>query len=131
MRIIQEVLRLDPSNEHAVRAVMRIDHQVGDGAALRRHYAALLERFLQDYDAEPSRDTAELYARLASEKPQRPADPSSAAEDAPAGGPAAAAPASRKRFWLFAVPVIAAVALAIATLFGFVRDAPAQREVSP
>ena len=123
MSIIQEVLRLDPSNEHAVRAVMRIDHQVGDGAALRRHYAALLERFRQDYDAEPSRDTAELYARLASEKPQRPADPSSAAEDA-SGGPAAAAPASRKRFWLFAVPVIAAVALAIATLFGLFRDAP-------
>ena len=130
MSIIQEVLRLDPSNEHAARAAMRIDHAIGDSAALRRHYAALIERLRQDYDAEPSRETVELYARLAGESaPQLPADAQIAREktlDVPAPAP----PDPNKRRWLLAVPAIVTVALAISALFGLFRDASGEDQGS-
>ena len=62
--ILSEVLRLDPVNEEATRLAMRIDRQIGDSSAVRRHYAALRDRLREDYDAEPSPETAELYARI-------------------------------------------------------------------
>ncbi|HET6536400.1 MAG TPA: hypothetical protein VFG41_09475, partial [Sphingomicrobium sp.] len=54
-----EVLRLDPVNEAAARLAMRIDKQLGDSAALHRHYGALRDRLAEDYGAEPSAETSQ------------------------------------------------------------------------
>jgi DNA-binding SARP family transcriptional activator/TolB-like protein/cytochrome c-type biogenesis protein CcmH/NrfG len=65
LEIVAEVLRLDSVNEAAARLAMRIDWQLGDSAALHRHYSALRQALLDDYGVEPSAETADLFARLA------------------------------------------------------------------
>lgn len=62
--IVAEVQRLDPSSEEAARLAMRIAHQQGDGGSLHRHFHILRERLRADFDAEPSRETQELFSEL-------------------------------------------------------------------
>lgn len=63
--IVSEVLRLDPVNEEATRLAIQIDHELGDSGSLHRHFNALKQRLRDEYDAEPSQETTELFARLA------------------------------------------------------------------
>jgi DNA-binding SARP family transcriptional activator/TolB-like protein len=65
LEIACEVLRLDPADEPAARLAMRIDKQVGDNAALHRRYSVLRDRLRDEYDAEPSPETVDLFAKLA------------------------------------------------------------------
>jgi DNA-binding SARP family transcriptional activator/TolB-like protein/Tfp pilus assembly protein PilF len=63
--LVSAILRIDPVDEEATRHALRIDHEIGDRGALHRHFTALRDRLAQDYDAEPSAKTTELFARLA------------------------------------------------------------------
>jgi len=65
-RLVEELLRLEPADERVGRAAMRIEHALGESAGVRRHYAALCGHLRDDYDASPSRETVDLYQRLAS-----------------------------------------------------------------
>ena len=62
--IVAEVQRLDPSSEEAARLAMRIAHRQGDSGSLNRHFELLRERLRADFDAEPSRETQELFNEL-------------------------------------------------------------------
>lgn len=93
LSIIDEVLRLDPSNEEAARIAMRIDHQLGDSSALRRHFSNLRDRLREDYDAEPLAETRDLFLRLSSGAEIAGPAPAEAA----ASRPRAPAPAATRR----------------------------------
>lgn len=115
--LVGEILRLDPVNEEATRLAMQFASELGDRVALNRYFAALRDRLREDYGAEPSPETAELFARLGSGRPQPPAvmEPESAA--APRVQPTGPAR-------LAALTAIgAALVLAIAALFVLWRQA--------
>lgn len=63
--LVTEIVRLDPVNEEAARIALEIDHELGDSAALHRHFQMLRDRLREDYDAEPSAETVALFKRLA------------------------------------------------------------------
>ena len=121
--IVSEVIRLDSANEQAVRVALRIDKQLGDNAALHRHYAALRDRLREEYDSEPSPETVELFARLANGK-------QSGAQPKPRVDPQAAADGERpaSTHWLgkrlpIALAAFAAVAALVAAAFLFLPRA--------
>ena len=62
--LVAEILRIDPVNEEATRLAMRLSHELGDRVGLHRHFTALRERLKADYDAQPSAETLQLFARL-------------------------------------------------------------------
>lgn len=62
--LVSEILRLDPVNEQATRLAMRIDHELGDSGALHRHFAVLRDHLHDEFDADPSPETAALFAAL-------------------------------------------------------------------
>ena len=132
MSIVEEVLRLDPANEQAARAAMRMDHELGDGSALRRHYGALHERLRHDYDAEPSRETAELYARLARDKGGRLPDEAETAREEPPRDPDRSVRVPGAKRWSIVLGVMVVLAVAIASSFGLFRaSAPALQPGQP
>ena len=74
--IVDEILRLEPVNEAARRLAMRIAHQLGDRVALHRHFEALCDGLRDDYGAEPSPETVELFGLLSDAPgPSRPPPP--------------------------------------------------------
>ena len=105
--LVSAILRLDPVNEEATRLALRIDHELGDRGALHRHFAALRDRLSQDYGAEPSIETMELFGRLANGDARAARD-----EEPPASPPAVAQPTGSRR----AVAIIALLVLAIAAV---------------
>lgn len=110
--LVSEILRLDPVNEEATRLALEIDHELGDSRALHQHYQALAGRLRDDYDAEPSAETSELFRRLSVGTAPKSERNQATATDVP--------PAVRRHGWLsFVVPLtILTVALALlATLF--------------
>jgi DNA-binding SARP family transcriptional activator/TolB-like protein len=62
--LVSEILRLDPVNEEATRLALRIDRELGDSRALHHHFEQLRERLHDEYGAEPSSETVELFKRL-------------------------------------------------------------------
>ncbi|HEY7005317.1 MAG TPA: tetratricopeptide repeat protein [Sphingomicrobium sp.] len=62
--LVAEILRIDPGNEEATRLAMRLTHELGDRVALHRHFIALRDRLREDYGAEPSAETVDLFERL-------------------------------------------------------------------
>lgn len=119
MDIVAEVLRLDPLNEEAARAAMRIDHQLGDNGALHRHYAMLRERLRDDLGAEPSPETVELFERLSNGNGKRETQ-----SDEPATSPAAPvrmAELKRPRGYVALAAALAVLVFAAAYVFAF-RD---------
>ena len=109
--IVAEVLRLDPANEEATRLALAIDHQLGDNVALHRRYAALRERLREDYGAEPSAQTAELFRQLTEAAP---ASGSRQPEARQAAEPLETARPAAKRFPLLAALAVLAIAAAVA-----------------
>lgn len=116
--LVSEILRLDPVNEEATRLALRIDHELGDNRALHHHYQMLCGRLRDDYDAEPSAETAELFRQLSDGSvPRLRGEPENAARPAPRG----------RLGWRRAVvpSMILAAALALlALLFMREREAP-------
>ena len=111
--IVAEVQRLDPCNEEAARLAFRIAARTGDGGSLHRHYKLLRERLRTDYDAEPSRETRELFEQLSGDS--TPAILPSAAPEATTPAPTAGESRKPDR-WVLAVPVIAVLGLVAATV---------------
>ncbi len=112
--IVAEVQRLDPCSEEAARLAMTIDRRLGDRSAIHRHFEVLRDRLRADYDAEPSRETRELFEQCAADEDRR-------VGSAPRPEPAAAAPppppliAAGKRPWRAPLAVLF---LGLLTLIG-------------
>lgn len=122
LELAGEILRLDPGNEDATRLAMRCAHQAGDSVALHRHFTALRDRLGEDYQAEPSTETLELFAKLGNGHAAKALQPA-AAEPSPQPPlpPAEPAPA---RYRLIAMAMIAAMlVVAVAALTVLWRDA--------
>ena len=130
MSLVEELLRLDPADERAARAAMRIDHALGESAGVRRHYAELCAHLHEEYDVAPSRETVELHERLVSGDPGG----GQARPDQPAGiltrDWAGAAPRAALH-WSAALGAVALLALAIAGMFLLLRPFPRVAESSP
>jgi len=110
--LVSEILRLDPVNEEATRFAMRLAHELGDSVALHRHFAALGERLRDEYDAEPSPETVELYGRLANGRPAMAAGELESAASHPAAEPAQKRGSSRRFLPIAAALVVLAIAVA-------------------
>jgi DNA-binding SARP family transcriptional activator/TolB-like protein len=129
--IVAEVQRLDPSSEEAARLAMRIAHRQGDSGSLHRHFEVLRERLRGDFDAEPSRETQELFRELSDRAtPPQPASGEPDAGDVLAATPAPAAipptPHGLTKRWALAIP-----ALAVLAGLGAVAWKPAAGPASP
>ena len=109
--LVSAILRLDPVNEEATRLALRIDHELGDRGALHRHFATLRERMVQDYGAEPSAETTELFARFANGD----AHPTQIEQPVSASSMPVRAEASAR--WRWAVAPLIVLAVAAAALF--------------
>ncbi|QNP45240.1 hypothetical protein H9L14_11410 [Sphingomonas sediminicola] len=68
IELVTALLRFDPANEGATRSALQLDHELGDNAALYRHFHSLKERLAVDFDAAPSNETVELFERLSNER---------------------------------------------------------------
>ena len=68
IELVTALLRFDPANEEATRSALQLDHELGDNAALYRHFHSLKERLAVDFDAAPSNETVELFERLSNER---------------------------------------------------------------
>lgn len=112
--IVAEVQRLDPSCEEAVRLAMRIDHELGDRGALHRHFDLFRERLKEDYAAEPSDETLELFRRLTS-----PSAAPGRRHAAIGDGDVELAPAPRALAGISNRSRLALLALALLALLGF------------
>jgi DNA-binding SARP family transcriptional activator/TolB-like protein len=86
--LVSQILRLDPVNEEATRLAFRIDHQLGDSRALHHHFNSLSGRLREDYGAEPSAETADLFRKLASAPAARVANLEGGAERGESSEPA-------------------------------------------
>lgn len=117
--ILAELLRLDPDNEEAVRAALRIDHALGDSLALRRRYAAHQKRLWDEYGVLPTDETAELYKALTAN-----GRPNGAARG-PSNGSLAAGNSQRPlapRTWYVAAVALAGFLVAIGSLYLVLRS---------
>jgi DNA-binding SARP family transcriptional activator/TolB-like protein len=121
--ITSQVQRLDPTSEEAARLAMRIDHALGDRAALHRHFDLFQRRLRDDYDTAPSTETLELFRELSGGPEPGPGKPVPTPGPAPIEPGDAASPAAvaeeqaPARPRLFAA-LIAAFALALLVLAG-------------
>ena len=129
MCLVEELLRLEPTDERAARAAMRIDHALGESAGVRRHYAALCAHLRDDYDVSPSRETVELYQQLTSNVVAEPAY-AERPDDGMAPAPVILQPNAALR-WPVAVGMVALLALAIAGFFLLLRPNPLSPPDSP
>jgi TolB-like protein/Tfp pilus assembly protein PilF len=134
LELVGEILRIDPANEEATRLAMVAAHQAGDSVALHRHFTALRDRLRADYQAEPSAETLELFAKLGNGHAARSAPPVPAAGE-PVPGPQPARAERPARVQLIAMATIAAVLVAAVAVLVFLRrdavekPAPARRVV--
>lgn len=85
----QRWLGLDPLNENAHRAVMRLYAGLGDRAGLRRQYEACTKILKEQLGVPPQRETVELYQHLikgpqAQAALRQPAQPDDGGQPAPA-----------------------------------------------
>jgi DNA-binding SARP family transcriptional activator len=116
---------ISPDDEHGLRRHMVILGTLGDRAAALGAYAEFSRRFRQEFDAEPSWESRQLYQalRLSGGPPDevRPLEPSRCGRGAPTGvGPSfPTRPSGRGRgsVWAAGIAVVAAFVLA-----GFVHD---------
>lgn len=134
--LLTQVVRLDPLNEEAARTALGLAHELGDRAALHRHFHLLRDRLREDLDAEPSAETIALFKRLANggaaeyaEEPAGRARPDAA--PAPPSTTAAEAPPVKRRQPVPALAVALVLALALAALAALAlnpRGSPAGAE---
>ena len=139
MRAALRLIAIDPLQEHAHRAVMRLHVRQGRAAAALSHYRGLRETLRRDLAVEPEPETRALFAdisaaRRAGERAPEPL-PEASAAIAPAPAPVAAAipqaapaPPRAPRRLLHALAGIAAAAVAS---FGIVRLAAPPAAAAP
>ncbi|URD60731.1 tetratricopeptide repeat protein [Sphingomonas sp. KRR8] len=63
LEIVNQVLRLDPTNEEATRLAMRLAAERGDAAAVHRYFAALRTQLRDEFDAHPAAETLATLRR--------------------------------------------------------------------
>jgi DNA-binding SARP family transcriptional activator/TolB-like protein/Tfp pilus assembly protein PilF len=126
--ILAELLRLDPDNEEAVRAVLRIDHALGDSLALRRRYTALRKRLRDEYGVEPSDETAQLFKALSSNGKSSGAERRLLKKSFEAGS-SQRLPA--RRGWYAAAVALAGFVIALGSLYLVIRSNPPPRADAP
>ena len=63
-RFAREAARLAPTDERMLRRVMQLLDRLGDRAGAMRVYEDFTKRLKRDYDAEPSKETQDLAAKI-------------------------------------------------------------------
>ena len=116
LNIVAEILRLDPVNEEATRLALKLDHQLGDSRALHRRFASLRDRLREEYDAAPSKETTELFARLSAGLPGESPQPFAANTPSVRG----VAPGAERRSAKLTVTSLLVLVLAVALLMALV-----------
>ena len=126
IELVTALLRFDPANEEATRSALQLDHELGDNAALYRHFHSLKERLTVDFDAAPSSETVDLFERLSSERTS-PNPDGSRFETGPsiAGIVTSVAPRRARSV----MPVLTVLVLAAAALAALIWSEP--RQASP
>lgn len=88
--VLRALDRLDPYNEGVARLGMRLDHAMGDSAALHRRYRRLTDQLQSEFGVTPSEATRSLFQELTRDRgaPSR-ANGTPPARPAPAAATAA------------------------------------------
>ena len=89
LAILRALDRIDPLNEGVARMGLRLDHAIGDSAALHRRYRRLADQLQSEFASPPSEATRTLYQQLSRARAS-----SEALASAPAPAPVPASPAS-------------------------------------
>lgn len=120
IELVTALLRFNPANEEATRSALQLDHELGDNAALSRHFHSLKERLAVDFDAAPSSETVELFERLSNERPPMSSDSSGQGEPGPLS---IVAPSPPRRVRAI-MPILMVLVLAATALAALVWNKP-------
>lgn len=106
------LLALDPLNERAHRAIMRVRQRQGRRAAAIQQYQSLTERLKRELGIEPESETVALFKDIEQSGRPRPQRPPAAPSEAPPPRGEEAPPPPRRRSW-WRWPAACAVLVAV------------------